>query len=205
MPSAVMRVLLVVLVFGGGASLAPAQAVEPLSKAEPLSKTEMEDRLIGSTLIFTDGRQVSLSKDGIYSVRKRGQMAAAARYTLASGNILQVHWSPRNEQRDLFYKDNGKYFVIDRWGRRSDIATVQMSKAPESVGEATETTGSLSSGVTPLEMNVRVELDLTPEMIDAGVRVLTSRRMADDGLAARSAVERIFREMIAARQRKTAR
>jgi hypothetical protein len=184
----------------GLCALVPAQAVEALSKDEV-------EKFVGTTITYTDGRKVAIGKDGICSVTKPGQAPVQARCSLASGNILQMNWGPRNEQRDLFYKDKGKFFVVDRWGRRFDIASVlPTDKLPEiSVKALVETTGSLNPSTPPLQLNVQVDLDITPEMIDAGVQVLTARDMADDNLATRSAVERMFREMIAARQRQSAR
>ncbi|NWG26604.1 MAG: hypothetical protein HXY30_19665 [Pseudorhodoplanes sp.] len=178
-------------------ALAPAQAVEALSKAE------MEAKFVGSTITFADGRRVTLSRDGVYSSVKLGKTRAEARYTIPSGNILQINWGPRNEQRDLFYRDKDIYYVVDRWGRRSDIVSVQQNGKLASAATETpvETTGSLDGGSNSLQMNLRVEIEITPEMIDAGVQVLTSRRVLDDGPSARSTVERMFREMMAARQR----
>jgi hypothetical protein len=189
----------------GAMSLSAISLLAPVSAraVEALSKAEMEAKFVGSTITFADGRRVTLSKDGVYSSVKLGKTRAEARYTIPSGNILQINWGPRNEQRDLFYKDKNLYYVVDRWGRRSDIVSVQQDGklSGSSTDASVETTGSLDSGPNSLQMNVRVQIDITPEMIDAGVQVLTSRRLLDDGPSARSAVERMFRDMIAARQR----
>src|SRR3990167_8506933 len=105
---------------------------------QPLSKLEIQQNFVGKTLVFSDGHRMSLSADGQYTITRSGVILEGD-YQLPSGNILHLKWGPSIPQRTLFYKEGAKFYMIDRYGQRTDVVVVEKELTSD------ETTASINS------------------------------------------------------------
>jgi hypothetical protein len=150
------------LAFTIAAAILPAMAHATWA-AEPATRDEIR-ALVGRTIVFKDGRRISLTASGDYRIHRSGKSDLVAKYSMPSGNILFVTWRPGNVERYLVFRDRNTFQLINTFGRKAEIASTERldveTTAAIPPAQSAPQTSALETPLVPLTKDEVSELVL---------------------------------------------